>query len=152
MHPPRFALSALVLLAAGALSACNGKGPNASDNPPLPPDVAANFAQPFDATAADGSWSLKVRDTQITLSRYAQPDLVATAPGAMITAHDATWIAPLPDKRSLTVKLYASACTYPGSQQVHAFAAEVDLPDATPLSGCADPATAPKPAATPAKK
>ncbi|MBS0362747.1 MAG: hypothetical protein JSR98_15330 [Proteobacteria bacterium] len=147
MHPPRSALPVIVLLAASVLSACGGKGPNDSDNPPAPPDVAANFAQPIDAHGADGSWSLKVRDTQLMLSRYGQPDLVVTAPGAMITPHQATWVAALPDKSSMTVKLYASACVFPATQETHAFAAEVDLPDAAPLSGCGDAVAAPKPAA-----
>ena len=155
MHPRRSALSLVLLLAAGALSACGGRSPTASDNPPAPPDVAANFAQPIDAKAADGSWSLKVRDNQLTLSRYAQPDLTVTAPGAMITSHQATWIASLPDKQSMTVKLYASACVYPATQETHAFAAEVDMPDSAPLSGCGDAVGSPKPAAkaaAPAKK
>ncbi|HEY3949707.1 hypothetical protein [Phenylobacterium sp.] len=151
MHPPRStAALAAATLAALALCACGGKGPTSNDNPPAPPDVAANFVQPINAEAADGSWSLKIRDNQLTLSRPGQPDVTATAPGASIQPHQATWTAPLADKRPMTVKIYASSCVYPATVETHAFAAEVDMPDDSPLSGCADPVTAPKPAAKPA--
>ncbi|MBS0331735.1 MAG: hypothetical protein JSS35_03120 [Proteobacteria bacterium] len=154
MHLRRSAL--LAALACTALAAC-GRSPNATDNPPAPPDVAANFAQPIDAKAADGSWSLKVRDSQLTLSRYGQPDLTVSAPGAMIEPHQATWIASMPDNQKMTVKIYASPCTDPATTETHAFSAEVDLPDTAPLSGCGDavagaPRAAPTATATPAKK
>ena len=143
---------AALALIAGALCACGkGKAPP-MDNPPPPPDVAANFNQPIDAKGADGSWTLKVRGNDITLSRYAEPDVTATAPGAIIMPHEATWIAKMADSRTMTVKLYASPCSYPATTEVHGFAAEIELPGASPLSGCGDVVAAPKAApAAPAK-
>lgn len=155
MHLPRSASVATVTaLAVLTLAACNkGKEPP-MDNPPAPPDLAANFSQPIDAKAADGSWTLKVRGDTMTLTRYSQPDLTFTAPGAMIQPHQATWIAKLADNQTVTVKIYASPCVYPATTENHAFAAEVDLPNTAPLSGCGDPAGAPRaavPVAAPKK-
>ena len=143
--------STLALLAAAAmLGACNNSKLPPMDNPPSPPDLAANFSQPIDAKAADGAWTLKVRGNNVVLSRYAQAALTFSAPGAMIQPHQATWIARLPDNQQVTVKLFASQCTYPATIETHAFVAEVDLPNAPPLSGCGDAVGAPKAAAAPA--
>lgn len=144
---------AVAALGVLALAGCNSKGPNAAENPPAPPDLAANFTQPIDAKAADGSWSLKIRDTQLTLSRYGQADLALTAPGVMIEPHQATWIAKLPDNQQITVKVYASSCSFPATSVNHPFSVEVDQPNAAPLSGCGDAVGAPKAvAAAPATK
>jgi uncharacterized membrane protein len=125
------------LLAAVALSAC---GKDKPDSHPTPPDMASNFAQPFDARGYDPEWGLKIRGQQITLSRANQPDLTGTAPGAAIRDHSALWVAALPNHQTLKVSLYASSCTDAQSGTTHAYAAEVTLPDASPLSGCAGPA------------
>lgn len=146
------AILAALTFAGLALGACHDGKPPGDGAPPEPPDVAANFAQPIDARAADSSWSLKIRSNQLTLSRYGQADLAVTAPGAMIEPHQSTWIADMPDHEKLTVKVYASPCVYPSTTENHPFAAEVDLPNAPPLSGCGDPAGAAKPAAAPAKR
>ncbi len=136
---PRLIPLALPMVAALALSAC-GK-----DKPPstaAAPDTASNFAQPFDARGFDPEWGLKIRGQQITLTRAGQPDLAGTAPGAAIKDHAATWTVALPDHQAMKVSLYASSCTDASSGAVNAYAAEVTLPDATPLSGCAGPPAA----------
>ena len=133
---PRLISLTLPMLAALALSAC-GK-----DKPPStaqPPDTASNFAQPFDARGGDPEWGLKIRGQQITLSRAGQPDLVGTTPGATIQDHSAAWTVTLPDHRTMKVSLYASTCTDAGSGTTYAYAADVTLPDASPLDGCAGP-------------
>lgn len=142
--PSAAASVAALSLAAMALGACGGPDPTKDGSPPAPPDVAANFAQPIDAKAADGSWTLKIRDNRLTLSRYGQADVSADAPGAMIQPHEATWVAPLDANQSMTVKIYASVCQYPATTENHSFAAEIDLPNTAPLSGCGDPAGGPK--------
>ncbi|MGZ3376616.1 MAG: hypothetical protein ACXU8S_08455 [Phenylobacterium sp.] len=127
---------AVPVLAAMTLSACS------DDKPPStapPPDVASNFAQPFDAGGSNPDWALKIRGQQITLTRAGGPDLAGTAPGAMIRAHSATWTTALPDHQTMKVSLYASNCVDPGSGASYGFSAEVTLPDAAPLSGCAGP-------------
>ncbi|HLZ76615.1 hypothetical protein [Phenylobacterium sp.] len=144
---PRPISLAAPLLAALALSACgNDKPPSTAP----PPDTASNFAQPFDARGFDPEWGLKIRGGQITLTRAGQPDLAGTAPGAAITDHSATWTVALADRQTMKVSLYASSCTDASSGATYGYSAEVTLPDATPLSGCAGPPAA-SAAATPAK-
>ncbi len=126
----------LIVLAALALGACGGGGGD-QGRPPAPPDVASNFAQPLDARGNVPQWGLRIRGQQLTLDRPNQPDLVVTAPGAEITAHTASWTAKLPDGRAMQVKLYASPCSDGSSDLRFPFAAEVQLPDTAPLSGCA---------------
>jgi uncharacterized membrane protein len=130
---------AVPMFAALALSAC-GKDKPASTA--LPPDTASNFAQPFDARGFDPEWGLKIRGQQITLTRAGQPEVTGVAPGATIKDHSATWAAALPDHRTLKVSLYASGCTDAAGDATYAYTAEVTLPDATPLSGCAGPPAA----------
>jgi len=124
-----------ILLAALALAAC---GPQTNpDAPSVVADTAANFNQPIDARGADPSWGLKIRGLQLTLERPGQPTVMATAPGATIDAHSAVWTASLPNRQTMKVSVYASPCTDPATGTTYPFAAEVLLPDAAPLDGCA---------------
>jgi uncharacterized membrane protein len=136
---PRFISFAIPLLAALALGAC---GKDKPEGHPAPADTVSNFNQPFDARGAGPDWGLKIRGQQFTLTRTGQPDLAGTAPGATIQDHTATWVVALPDHQTLKVSLYASSCTDAQNGATYAYAAEVTLPDATPLSGCAGPPTA----------
>jgi uncharacterized membrane protein len=133
----------LILLSALALAACGGadKDPNA---PVATPDVASNFSQPLDARGTDPDWGLKIRGQQLILDRPGQPDVTATAPGAVIQAHTASWNGKLPDGQAVTVSLYASPCSEGASAATYPFTAEVVLPDST-LSGCAGKPAAPRP-------
>lgn len=139
----------LILLSALALAACGGsdKDPNA---PVATPDVASNFSQPLDARGTDPDWGLKIRGQQLTLGRPGQADVVATAPGAVIQPHSASWNAKLPNGQPVTVSLYASPCTEGASPATYPFTAEVVLPEST-LSGCAGK-PAPAPAEVPATR
>ncbi|THD58263.1 MAG: hypothetical protein E8A49_19975 [Phenylobacterium sp.] len=123
-----------------ALSACGGKGGDESEAKPPPPDTASNFAQPLDAHGASPAWSLKVRGTALSVTRYAQADATATSPGADIQPHSANWLGTLPNGQTMKVTLYASPCTDPETGRIFPFVAEVDMPDDTPLSGCGGPA------------
>lgn len=126
-----------ICLAALALAAC---GPDKPD--PLArtqPDVAANFNQPLDARGVDPAWGMKIRGTQLTINRPGQADVVVTAPGAVITRDEASWTAPMRDGRPVKISLYASACSDGTSDLRYAFSAELDLPDSSPMSGCAGP-------------
>lgn len=136
------------ILAIGTLGACGDDKP---ESHPTPPDTPSNFAQAFDARGSDPDWGLKIRGQQITFSRPGQPDMAGVAPGALIQDHTATWTAALPDHRTMKVSLYASSCTDAASGATYAYSAEVTLPDATPLSGCAGSAKAAA-AAPPAKR
>jgi uncharacterized membrane protein len=134
----------IVLAALGlSLSACGGSDTD-PDAPKPHPDTASNFAQPIDARGGDPAWGLKIRGQQLTLNRPNQPDLVATAPGAVIDPHSAAWTATLPSGQTMKVSVYASACADAASGTSYPFSVEVLLPDAAPLNGCA---THPAPAA-----
>jgi uncharacterized membrane protein len=125
----------LIVLAALGLCACGDKQPDS--NQPAPPDIASNFNGPIDARGADPQWGLKIRGLEFTLERPNQPNLVAKAPGAVLTPHTAAWTATLPGGEVMKVNLYGSACTDAASGATYPFSAEVQLPDARPLSGCA---------------
>ena len=129
-------VSAVLLVGAGALSACGGSDTN-PNAPVAAPDVAANFSQPIDARGADPAWGLKIRGLQFTLQRPNQPDVVATAPGATLTAHSAAWSATLANGQTMKVNLYASPCADAARLATYPFTAEVLLPAAAPLNGCA---------------
>ena len=134
-------LSAFPVLAALALggltlSACSKEVP---DSHPAAPDTASNFAQPFDARGSAPDWGLTIRNNQISFTRPGQPTLAGAAPGATVVDHSASWVVALADHRTMKVSLYASNCSDPVSGATYAYAAEVTLPDATPLSGCAGP-------------
>jgi uncharacterized membrane protein len=131
----------LMLLAAFALAAC-GKAEEPRPAPPAP-DVAININQPLDARGTEPEWSLTIRGVQLTLSRPGTPDLVATAPGAVVLPSQASWTAAMADGRTMKVVLYTSACTEGVSETNYSYSAEVTLPDASPLTGCAGPHAAP---------
>jgi uncharacterized membrane protein len=119
------------------LAACSGKS-DREQRPPAP-DVAANFSGPLDARGTDPAWGLTVRGTTLSLTRPNQADMTLTAPGAVISAHQASWTAKTSDGRSLTATFYASACSAPASSAAYPFTVEVDLPGQAPLSGCGGP-------------
>jgi uncharacterized membrane protein len=125
----------LIVLAALGLCACGDDGQGASQ--PAPADVASNFNGPIDARGADPQWGLKIRGLEFTLERPNAPNLVGKAPGTALSAHTATWTATLANGQQMTVNLYGSPCTVPASGTTYPFSAEVLLPDARPLSGCA---------------
>ncbi|HEX4709581.1 hypothetical protein [Phenylobacterium sp.] len=132
----------LILLTAFALAACGGS--EEPSNPGPAPDVAMNFGQPIDARGTDPAWGLTIRGVQFTLSRPNQPDIVATAPGAVITPSQASWTASMPDGRAMKISLYASPCSDGGEDAKYTFSAEVVLPDSSPLIGCGGPPVAPR--------
>ena len=140
----RLIVASALMLVELALSACGGSDTN-PNAPTAIPDTVANFSQPFDARGADPAWGLKIRGLQFTLQRPTQPDLIATAPGAMLTAHSASWVATMAGGQTMRVNLYASPCTDPASQASFPFTAEVLLLGATPLNGCAGHPAATKP-------
>jgi uncharacterized membrane protein len=129
----------LIVLAALALGACGGGTGVDQGRKPAPPDAASNFSQPIDARGADPAWGLTIRGVQLTLERPNQPNLVATAPGAVITAHTASWTAKTSDGRPMQVSVYASPCSDGTSEAKYPFAVEVVLLDVAPLTGCAGP-------------
>ena len=135
----------LILLAALALSAC-GKSEEPTSPPPAP-EAPINAGQPMDARGTSPDWGLKIRGPQLTLNRPNQPDLVATASGAVIKPGQASWTGLLPDGQAMKVTLYASACSDGVSEATYKFSAEVVLPDSSPLTGCAGPPAAPPRAA-----
>jgi len=119
------------------LAACGGEP--AKDKHPLPPDVAANFSGPLDARGADPAWGLTVRGALLVLTRANQPALAVTASAPSVQAHQATWTAPTPDRQTVTVTFYASACADTAASVTYPFAVEVDLPGQSPLTGCGGP-------------
>jgi uncharacterized membrane protein len=135
----------LILLTAFALAACGGS--DEPTNPGPAPDVAMNLSQPIDVRGTDPAWGLKIRGVQFTLTQPNQPDIVATAPGAVITPGQASWTAAMPDGRAMKISLYASPCSDGGGDAKYSFSAEVVLPDSSPLTGCGGPPVAPRAAA-----
>lgn len=129
-----------------SLAAC---GSNSDDGPTPPAAKAAapNFGQDFDARGTDPAFGLKIRGTQITLTRPGAPDAVVTTPGAVIQPDQASWSGPMADGSTIKVVLYSSTCTDTASGLTYPFAAEVDLPNEPPLGGCAGKPTGPAKAA-----
>jgi uncharacterized membrane protein len=125
----------LILLAALGLAAC---GKAEAPTPPAPPaDAAIDVRRPMDASGLDPAWALKIRGPQFTLDRPGEPQIVATAPGAVIQPGKASWTAVTGDGRSLKVNLYSSACSDGASEVRYSYSAEVILPDGSLLAGCA---------------
>lgn len=138
----------LFLIAALALTACSK--PEEPTAPAAPREAPINVNQPLDARGTNPAWTLKIRGTQLTFSQSGQPDLVATAPGAVVNPGEAAWAGTLPGGGTMTVRLYASRCAQGPGETKFAYSVEVALPDASPLGGCAGPpVTAPPPAAKP---
>ena len=128
----------LIVLAALALGACGGGDKDAAPRPEVP-DTASNFNPPLDARGADPQWGLTIHGLQLTLQRPNQADVAVTAPGAVISAHQSSWTGKLPDGQPMTVTLYGSLCVDAASGVKYPLSAEVELPDAAPLNGCAGP-------------
>jgi len=135
------ALIAFPVLAVATLALCACGGKDEPSHPP-PPDPVSNFTTPMSAQGADPEWSLKIRGGQLTLSRPDRTDVIATTPGPTATPHSATWTGTLPSGQTMTVSLFASACTDAHSGASLTFSAEVVLPDTAPLDGCGETAGA----------
>jgi len=112
-------MRAFAVIALVALAACSPKP--VAKPPPM---------EPFGAVA--------IRGTTLTLTRPDQPIVIATAPGAVIQPNQASWTGKTSDGRELKITLYASICSDGMSDHVYPYTAEVDVPGASPLSGCAD--------------
>ena len=139
----------LMLISVLALTAC-GK-PEEPMPPSRPADAAIDVRRPMDAAGLDPAWSLKIRGLQFTLDRPGQPQIVATAPGAVIRPGKASWDAATADGHSLKVSLYSSICSDGVSEVRYSYSAEVTLPDGSLLAGCgalAAPRAAVKPQVT----
>jgi uncharacterized membrane protein len=142
-------LAAATVAASLTLGGCGGHRDIAQDDPPPVPDTALNFSQPIDAHGAAGAWTLSVRGTQLILRRPNQPDVVATAPGAVIQAHTASWTGAIAGGGSMKVTLYASNCREGPDMPAWPMAAEVSLARAATLNGCGGPVRAAPPKAKP---
>jgi uncharacterized membrane protein len=92
----------------------------------------------MDARGTEPFWNVAIRGTTLTLTRPDRPIMIATAPGADIQPNEASWTGKTPDGRELKVTLYTSICSDSMSDHVYPYTAEVDVPDESPLSGCAD--------------
>jgi len=139
----------LMLISALALTAC-GKAEEPMP-PSRPADAVIDVRRPMDAAGLDPAWSLKIRGLQFTLDRPGQPQIVATAPGAVIQSGKASWDAATVDGHSLKVSLYSSICSDGVSEVRYSYSAEVTLPDGSLLAGCgalAAPRAAVKPQVT----
>lgn len=129
------------MLALLALTACGPK-PEPAPAPAAPRVAVSDFSQPMDARGTEPFWSLAVRGTTLTLTRPDHPTLTATAPGAAIQPNQASWTGKTPAGGELKVTLYASTCSDGMSNHIYPYAAEVDAPGESPMSGCADKTSA----------
>lgn len=116
------------------LAACQKKAPPAPEPEPAP--QVSDFSGNIDARGTEPFWAVKIRGTQLTLSRPDVPDLVAQAPGASIQPGSASWTATTPEGATLKVALYISQCSDGMSDVTYPMTAEVAL-DRTIFSGCA---------------
>jgi len=124
----------LIPLLALALCAC---GKAEEPQPPAPPpDAVIDVRRPMDASGLDPAWALKIRGLQFTVDRPGEPQIVATAPGAVIQPGKVSWTATTPDGHSLKVNLYSSPCSDGASEVQYSYSAEVTLPDGSLLAGC----------------
>jgi len=131
-------MRALPFILLFAAAACSPK-PAATPPPaPAPKTVVGDFSRPLDARGTEPFWAVAIRGTTLTLTRPDQPIVIATAPGAVIQPGRASWTGKTPDGRELKVTLYASNCSDGMSDHIYPYTAEVDVPGASPLSGCAD--------------
>jgi len=136
------AMRILTLLSLIALAACQPKTPEPA-TAPAPIDTSAgpavsvsDFSQDMNAVGTEPFWGVKVRGTEITLSRPDAADLVTKAPGAAIQSGRATWAATSADGKALKLTLYVSPCSDGMSDLTYPMAAEVELAGET-LRGCA---------------
>jgi uncharacterized membrane protein len=127
-----FAVAALA-----ALAACSPK-PVEKPPAPTPKTVVGDFSRALDARGTEPFWNVAIRGTTLTLTRPDQPIMIAAAPGAVIQPNEASWTGKTPDGQELKVTLYASNCSDGMSDHAYPYTAEVDVPGASPLSGCAD--------------
>ena len=120
------------------LSACQQEAPPAKPPPPPTPRAATvtDFSGDIDARGNEPFWAVKIRGTQLTLSRPGLPDLVAQAPGAVIQPGAGVWTGKTADGATLNVTLYVSPCSDGMSDLRYPMAAEVTL-DRTTYTGCA---------------
>ena len=132
---------ALTMVALLAVTACSPK-PVAPPPAPAPKASVSDFSKPMDARGTEPFWALSIRGTTLTLTRPGQPAMAAVAPGAVIKPGEASWTGKTADGRDLKVSLYASTCSDGMNDHAYPYAAEVDVPDESPLSGCADKTTA----------
>jgi uncharacterized membrane protein len=125
-----------LLLSLLLLSACGRETPPAPPEPEAPPPTISDFSGAIDARGTEPFWAVKVRGTQLTLSRPDAPDLIAEAPGATIRPGTATWTGKAADGTTLKLTLYVSPCLDGMSDLRYPMSAEVTLPGVT-YSGCA---------------
>jgi uncharacterized membrane protein len=119
------------------LAACQQEAPvQAPASKAAPKTAVSDFSGDIDARGTEPFWAVKIRGTQLTLSRPDQPDLVAQAPGAAIRPGTAAWTAKTPEGATLKVTLYVSPCSDGMSDLRYPMAAEVALAGVT-YSGCA---------------
>lgn len=120
------------------LSACQQEvTPTKPPPPPLPRTATVtDFSGDIDARGAEPFWAVKIRGTQLTLSRPDFPDLVAQAPGAVIQPGSGVWTGKTVDGATLNVTLYVSPCSDGMSDLRYPMSAEVTL-DRTTYTGCA---------------
>lgn len=137
-----FVLSALALAACqpkpAAETASTPPGPAAPAPAPgmPPPSGSIDISKGMTAIGTEPFWGLTIDGTRMKLTRPDKPDLLAEAPGAVIQAGRATWIAKAADGQQITVVLYASDCSDGMSDRAYAFTAEVAMINET-LRGCA---------------
>ncbi|RAK59629.1 hypothetical protein DJ021_07340 [Phenylobacterium hankyongense] len=143
----------MIALSALVLCACQPHGPGgkpaASPDDPLkaapPPMTAAQIGGDIDARGTEPFWSLKIRGTQMTLSRAGAPDLVATVAAPVLGDAQAAWSGQSADGQTIKATVYVSDCTDGMGDRTYPLAAQVELTQLTQLSGCAArPASAPK--------
>lgn len=97
--------------------------------------AAMDLSRDIDARGAKPEWSLKVTGgTKFALSRSGMAPLIATAPGASISAREASWSAKATDGSSMNVMLQTKPCTIGGSE--FPMTAQVAV-GSERLSGCA---------------
>jgi uncharacterized membrane protein len=124
-----------------ALAACSPK-PAATPAAATPKGTVSDFSKPLDARGTEPFWALTIRGTTLTLTRPNQAALAAVAPGVLVQPHQASWTGKTADGREMKVIFYSSTCSDGMSERTYAYSAEVDLPGESPLTGCADTATA----------
>lgn len=135
---------ALLLLIPLALAACQQQDPakvtrptaKVDANSSMGPASIGDFSKPMTALGTEPFWGLTIDGTRMKLTRPDKPELLLEAPGAVIQAGRATWVAKAADGQQITVTLYASDCSDGMSERTYGFTAEVAMLNET-LRGCA---------------